>query len=73
MLTELSLHYICVLWSAAKNQHGVYFLNGEFAIDNSQTKVIAGSAFQYRRSRGGKERLFSKGPLTEPLHVEVFF
>lgn len=56
---------------AAKNQHGIYFLNGELTIDNSQTKVIAGSAFQYRRSRGGKERLFSKGPLTEPVHVEI--
>lgn len=59
---------------ALRNESGQYFLNGNWKIDFPQTLELAGTLFEYERTRQGTvgvEKLFSKGPTTEPVIVVV--
>uniref|UniRef100_A0A915JPK7 Papilin n=1 Tax=Romanomermis culicivorax TaxID=13658 RepID=A0A915JPK7_ROMCU len=61
---------------ALKNESGNYYLNGNYKIDFPQTLEIAGTLFEYERNRhgtAGQEKIFSKGPLAEPVVVALLY
>jgi len=52
--------------------NGVQILNGDFSIQGTTQFTAAGNEFQYVRDNS-VERVFTTGPLVEPLTLQVTF
>ncbi|GAB1297604.1 Papilin [Apodemus speciosus] len=59
---------------AVKSIHGEYYLNGHWTIEAAQALPVASTVLQYERGMEGDlapERLQARGPISEPLVIEL--
>ncbi len=62
------------MFSALRDLHGQYLLNGNWKIDISQPRDIAGTTFEYDREAHpslGPETLSAPGPTNQPIFIVV--
>ncbi|GBP09805.1 ADAMTS-like protein 4 [Eumeta japonica] len=55
---------------ALKVVNGSYIVNGEFAVSADGAYEAAGARFQYAR-RAGRDSVFARGPIQEPIDIMV--
>ncbi|XP_062947956.1 papilin isoform X2 [Cynocephalus volans] len=59
---------------AVKNVRGEYYLNGHWTIEAARALPVASTVLQYERGAEGDlapERLLARGPISEPLVIEL--
>ncbi|KAK2104432.1 hypothetical protein P7K49_018288 [Saguinus oedipus] len=59
---------------AVKNVHGEYYLNGHWTIEAARALPAASTILHYERGTEGDlapERLYARGPISEPLVIEL--
>ena len=57
---------------AVQNERGEYYLNGHWFIQWAGDYEMAGTIVHYKRD-GNREIVEARGPLSEPLHIMVFY
>jgi len=65
---------MCDWWfSAALLINDEYILNGNLFINASTQFTATGNEYEYARFSTSQEDIYTMGPLTQPLSVQVFF
>ena len=59
------------LFVALRTVSGEHVLNGNYVIDVTGRRDVAGMTFEYTRTDDGAEQLTAAGPVTQPLMVMV--
>jgi len=62
------------LFVAVKDESGQYLLDGYSVAESGQTEIVrvmAGSKFKYKIIDGGRDYLYSLGPLQDSLIIQV--
>jgi len=60
-----------MLHTAVKSISGEYFLYGHLRAEPAGLVTLGGAEFHYVRHESGRETLTARGPLIEPIVVEV--
>lgn len=69
---KIKVKYVLFIYSLAMtDSSGNYLFNGNYRIVNSKDVPAAGTIVEYKREYGSPEKVYVKGPLTEPLHAVV--
>ncbi|GBP09812.1 ADAMTS-like protein 4 [Eumeta japonica] len=66
-----SENYIVYI-TALKVVNGSYIVNGEFAVSADGAYEAAGARFQYAR-RAGRDSVFARGPVQEPIDIMILY